>query len=71
MNAKITKDKHPLGISKEFELILSMDVNYQFQLDNLNNIDKISDVDFRIPNTNIHIELKVEHVNQLLLQQRF
>ena len=56
MNAKCTKDKYSFGISKEFELIASMDVNYQFQLDNLNNTNKFSRVDFQMPNTSIYIE---------------
>ena len=35
-----------------------MDVKYQFELDNFNNTNKYSIVDFRIPNTNIYLELK-------------
>ena len=33
-------------------------MNYQFDLDNLNNTNQYSIVDFRIPNTNIYLELK-------------
>ena len=58
MNAKFTSDKYSFGISKEFEFLANMDVNYQFQLDSLNNTSKYSIVDFKIPNTNIYIELK-------------
>jgi len=35
-----------------------VDVKYQFVLDNLNDTNKYSIIDFRIPNTNIYIELK-------------
>ena len=35
-----------------------MDIKYQLQLENLNNTDNYSVVDFKIPNTNIYIELK-------------
>ena len=35
-----------------------MDIKYHLQLENLNNTDNYSVVDFRIPNTNIYIELK-------------
>jgi len=58
MNGRIIQDKYMFGISKEFEFLANMDVNYQFQLDNLNNTNKYSIVDFRIPNTNIYIELR-------------
>ena len=58
MNCKFTKDKYRFGVDKEFEFIANMDVKYQFELDSLNNTNKYSIVDFRIPKTNIHIELK-------------
>ena len=58
MNAKFIKDKHSFGISKEFEFIASMDVNYQPQLDNVNDTNKYSIIDFKIPTTKICIELK-------------
>ena len=53
MNAKFTSDKYSFGISKEFEFIAWMDVNYHFQLENLNNTNKYSIVGFKIPNINI------------------
>ena len=53
MNREFTKDKYSFGMSKEFEFIASMDVNYQYQLDNLNDTNKYSIVDSKIPNTNI------------------
>ena len=58
MNGKFIQDKYSFGISKEFEFLANMDVKYQFELDNLNNTNKYSRVDFRIPNTYIYIELK-------------
>ena len=55
MNGKFIQDKYSFGIDKEFEFLANMDVKYQFELDNLNNTNKYSIVDFRIPNTNIYI----------------
>ena len=46
------------GISKEFEFLAFMDINSQLQFENLNNTNKSTVVEFRIPNTNIYIELK-------------
>ena len=58
MSSQFTVKKHSFGISKEFEFMAIMDIKYQLQLENLNNTDNYSVVDFRIPNTNIYIELK-------------
>ena len=55
MNGKFTKYKYEFGIDKEFEFVANMDVKYQFVLDNLNDTNKYSIVDFRIPNTYIYI----------------
>ena len=58
MNQKFTESKHKFGVSGEFAFIAYMDINYQFQLDNLNKTNKYSIVDFNVPTTNIYIELK-------------
>ena len=71
MNKKFTKDKYSFGVSKEFEFLVSMDIHYQFQLDNLNNTNKFSIVDFRIPNTNIHIELKSRTCKSIAFETTF
>ena len=58
MNGKFTVKKYSFGVSKEFEILAIMDIKYHLQLENLNKNDDYSVVDFRIPNTNIYIELK-------------
>ena len=58
MDKKFTESKHSFGVCGEFAFQAHMDINYQFQLDNLNNTNKYSVVDFRIPTTNIYLELK-------------
>ena len=58
MDKKFTETKHSFGVCGEYAFQAYMDINYQFQLDNLNNTNKYSVVDFRIPTTNIYIELK-------------
>ena len=66
MNFKFTLDKYSFGISKDFELLANMDVKYQFELDNFNNTNKYSIIDFRIPNTNVYLELKAVLVDLML-----
>ena len=58
MNSKFTVKKLSFGVSKEFEFMAKMDIEYHLQLENLNNTDNYSVVDFRIPTTNLYIELK-------------
>ena len=58
MDKKFTESKHSFGVCGEHAFQAHMDINYQFKLDNLNNTNKYSVVDFRIPTTNIYIELK-------------
>ena len=58
MMNKYTKSKHNIGISGEFSFIVQMDITHQVKLDNLNETDQFSSVDFQIQNTNIFIELK-------------
>lgn len=58
MDKKFTESKHSFGVCGEFAFQAHMDINYQFQLDNLNNTNKYCVVDFRIPTTNIYLELK-------------
>ena len=58
MDKKFTTPKYSFGVCGEFAFQAHMDINYQFELDNLNNTNKYSVVDFRIPTTNIYIELK-------------
>ena len=58
MDKKFTKNKNHFGICKEFEFQAEMDIKYQLQLENLNNTNKFSIVDFKIPNINAYIELK-------------
>ena len=40
MNQKFTIDKYSFGVSKEFEFIVSMDVDFQLNSENLNDTNK-------------------------------
>ena len=58
MENKFTQSKYSFGVSGEFAFQAYMDINYQLQLENLNDTNKLSAVDFHVPNTNVYIELK-------------
>ena len=53
-----TESKHSFGVCGEYAFQAHIDIHYHFQLASLNDTNKFSVVDFRVPTTNIYIELK-------------
>jgi len=59
---KFTIEKYKFGVSHEYSFIVEMKL-YNIDLDNLNDYDQYSSVDFKIKNTDIYIELKTRMLN--------
>ncbi len=71
MENKFTQSKYSFGVSGEFAFQAYMDINHQLQLDNLNDTNKFSIVDFQVPNTNIYIELKTRTCTSTAFETTF
>jgi len=58
---KFTPEKYNIGVNHEYFFLALMRLN-NIILHNLNITNKSSSVDFKLPNTNIYIELKYRQI---------